>query len=83
MLRRDYADSMNSPFFVNPGGKEVIPMLKDRQMGFRAAAKRVFGLKDGQRVTEFAAELKQLTRKDREQLAAEFSRVLGVKVKPE
>ena len=58
-------------------------MLKDGQISFAAGAKRFFGLKKGQTVGEFAAELKQLTPKDRADLAPELSRALGVEVVPE
>jgi hypothetical protein len=58
-------------------------MLKDGQISFAAAVKRFFGLKEGQKIGELAAELKQLTPKDRADLAPELSKALGVEVVPE
>ena len=49
-------------------------------IGFVVACKRYFGLKSGQKMSEFAAELKALTPKDREEMAPQLSKALGVTV---
>ena len=58
-------------------------MLKDGKISFAAAVGRFFGLKEGQKVGELAAEIKQFTPKDRADLAPELSTALGVEVVPE
>lgn len=47
---------------------------------FAAAAKRFFGLKDGQSLLQFAQELKGLTQKDKEELAPLLAEALGCPV---
>ncbi len=41
---------------------------------------KVFGKRAGQTLTDFGAELNALTDKDREELAADLSKALGVEV---
>jgi len=49
-------------------------------MNFPSAAKRFFGLKPGETLQEFAAELKQLTPADKEELCVLLSKELGEEV---
>lgn len=49
-------------------------------MSFTKAAKEFFGLLPGQKLQDFAAELKALPLADREDLAAQLSEVMGVTV---
>ncbi len=46
-----------------------------KKMGFVSACKEFFGLKEGQTLTQFAAELKALTPKDKAELSAMFTAV--------
>ena len=49
-------------------------------MGFAVACKRFFGLKAGEKVGEFAQEIKSLTLQDRMELAQLLSKELNVDV---
>lgn len=49
-------------------------------MSFTKACKEYFGTKPGQKLTEFAAELKALTPEDKAEMAFGLSDVLGVTV---
>ena len=49
-------------------------------MGFTKAARDYFGLKEGQKLTDFAAELKQLSYEDKVELAPLLSEELGLTV---
>lgn len=45
------------------------------KVGFVKACRDFFGLKPGETLAEFAAELKALTDKDKQDLVAEFKRI--------
>lgn len=47
---------------------------------FMAACKRFFGFKEGQTLSEFGAEIKAVSDKDRKELAPMLSEALGVNV---
>jgi hypothetical protein len=49
-------------------------------MSFVIACRNYFGIKERQTLLEFSEELKQLTKKDREELAPLLSQVLGEEV---
>lgn len=49
-------------------------------MHFAVACKRFFGLKEGQKVTEFVTEIKDLSQKDKEELAPFLSKELNEEV---
>ncbi len=45
---------------------------------FTKATKEFFGLKDGETLTEFVGELKQLTPEDKAEMAPQLAEALGV-----
>ena len=49
-------------------------------ISFMAACKRFFGFKEGQGLTDFGAEIKAVSDKDRLELAPLLSKALGVEV---
>jgi len=49
-------------------------------MAFVIACKKFFGMRPGDTLKEFAIEIKALTPKDREEMAIELARELGVPV---
>lgn len=51
-------------------------------MTFMAAARKYFGFKEGQTLTEFSKEVKELTAEDRAEMAEGLSKELGELVNP-
>jgi len=49
-------------------------------MSFIIAAKKFFGTRTGQSLNEFAAEVRELTQEDREEMAPLLSKALGDEV---
>lgn len=47
-------------------------------MGFTIASRKFFGLKDGETLNEFIAEVRALTDKDREEMAPLIAKEIGV-----
>lgn len=54
--------------------------MADNTMGFTKAARDFFGLKEGQKLTAFAAELKELPYEDKVELAKLLTEELGIEV---